>query len=257
MMEAHTSIREMKSDRYLHRTLLTLIIIAVIGFMLFSAIQGFDFGAYPVVTHVHAVAMSLWLILLAVQSKLGSSGNLVLHRRLGWAGVGLVSFIFLSGLLVSFQTLVHGRVPPMFEPGYFLILGLTNISLFAIFVFAAVMMRRNTPWHRRLMLGALLVIFEPVVGRLLPFFVVPAIGGPQNLLPFLEQNRDAFELARMGVHLFIVTVVMLGDRWISGRFHPVYAYVIAGVLIVYSMANGVGDSMAVEAFAIGLIPATQ
>lgn len=240
-------------NRYLNRTLLILIFVSTISFSLFSLVQGFDFAAYPLVTHVHAVSMSAWLILLATQSILGSRGSLWLHRRLGWAGVGLAAFAAITGILTSFQTIALGRVPLVFEAGYFLILGIANMSMFALFVGGAVVTRRITSWHRRFMLGSILVIFEPVLGRLLPFFVVPAIGGPDNLLPFLEQHRDGFELFRVGVHLAIIMAVMLGDRAVTRRFHPVYGLILVGVVAIYAVANFVGGTALVESYAAGLL----
>lgn len=242
-------------NRYLNRALLSLIIIAIISFSLFSLIQGFEFAAYPLVTHIHAISMSAWLILLGTQSILGSRGSLGMHRRLGWAGVGLAAFVVITGVATAVQTIALGRLPLVFDAGYFLMLGIANMTIFALFVGAAIAARRNTPWHRRFMLGSILVIFEPVLGRLLPFFVVPAIGGPDNLLPFLEQNRDGFEVFRMGVHLAIIIVVMLGDRSVTGRFHPVYGLMLLGVPAIYAAANFIGGSALIETFAAGLAPA--
>lgn len=241
-------------NRYLNRILLGLIVIAMIAFSLFSLVQGFDFGAYPLITHVHAVSMSTWLILLGTQSILGSRGSLGLHRRLGWAGAALAAFAVVTGITTAFQTIAIGRLPLVFDAGYFLMLGITNMTLFALFVGAGIATRRHTAWHRRFMLGSILVIFEPVLGRLLPFFVVPAIGGPDNLMPFLEQHRDGFELFRMGVHLAIIAGVMLGDRAITGRFHPVYALMLIGAVALYAIANFVGGSTLIETYASGLAP---
>lgn len=239
-------------NRYLNRTLLILIVVSTLSFGLFNLVQGFDFAAYPLITHVHAVSMTVWLILLATQSILGSRGSLWLHRRLGWAGVGLAAFAVITGIATSFQTIALGRIPLVFDAGYFLILGIANMTMFALFVGGAVATRRNTSWHRRFMLGSILVIFEPVLGRLLPFFVVPAIGGPENLLPFLEQHRDGFELFRIGVHLAIILAVMLGDRAVTRRFHPVYGLMLIGVVALYALANFVGGTALVEAYAAGL-----
>ncbi len=242
-------------NRYLNRTLLVLIIIAMVGFTMFSALQGFDFAAYPLATHVHAISMASWLILLAVQTMLGSSGNIALHKRLGWLGMALAIFIVGSGITVSFTTLMVGRLPPFFEAGYFFTLGLSNMVLFTLFVLGGVLTRSNTAWHRRFMLGTLLVVFEPVLGRILPFFVVPAIGGPDNLLPFLEQNRMPFEVFRASVHLAIIALVMIGDRMVTGRFHPVFGLMLICVTAFYGVVNFVGGSEFVETFANGLLPA--
>ncbi|MEL7447967.1 MAG: hypothetical protein AAFN78_02090 [Pseudomonadota bacterium] len=241
-------------NAYLNRTVLILVSIAMVGFGAFSALQGFDFAAYPLVTHFHAVSMAAWLLLLATQSILGSGGKLDLHRRLGWLGAGLAVFIVVTGIAVAFKTIMLGRLPPIFEPGYFLMLGLVNMVNFAIIVAAGIATRGNTAWHRRFMLGSILVVFEPVLGRVLPFFIVPAIGGPDNLLPFLEQHRTELEVLRIGVHLAIIGIVMLGDRLVTGRFHPVFILLLLAVTALYAIVNVVGGSAPFEAFAAGLQP---
>lgn len=252
---AHASdVTTMPGNAYLNRTLLGLILVAMLGFTAFSALQGFDFAAYPAVTHVHAVVMATWLVLLATQTILGSSGSLSLHRRLGWLGAALAVAVVATGVAVSYQTVSLGRVPPFFGPGYFMMLGLVNMANFAIFVGAGIATRKNTQWHRRFMLASMLVIFEPVLGRILPFFIVPAVGGPENLLPFVEQYRVEFEIFRASVHLAIIALVALGDRLVTKRFHPVFGIAMLAVLAFYLVVNFAGTSAPWEAFVAGLQP---
>lgn len=241
-------------NRYLNRALLALVIIAALGFTAFSALQGFDFAAYPAATHAHALAMAGWLVLLGTQSMLGSSGKIALHKRLGWLGAALAVVVVGTGIAVSLQTLSLGRVPPFFTPGYFLMLGLVNLTMFALFVGAGIASRKNTAWHRRFMLGSLLVVFEPVLGRVLPFFIVPAIGGPDNLMPFVEQYRMEFEIFRASVHLLIIAGVMVGDRLVTGRFHPVFGLALIAVFAFYLIVNFVGASVPFTEFAAGFGP---
>ena len=128
---AQRGLRE-RDSQYLNRALLTLIVISMIAFSLFSLIQGFDFAAYPMITHIHAISMATWLILLGTQSILGSRGSLGLHRLLGWAGVALAAFAVITGITTAFQTIIVGRLPLVFEAGYFLTLGLSSMTLFAL-----------------------------------------------------------------------------------------------------------------------------
>jgi len=240
-------------NRYLSRALLFLVLLALFAFGLVNTVLGFNFAAYPVITHVHAISMSAWLCLLATQSILGSRGSIALHRRLGWVGAGLAIFAAITGVATSFQTIMVGRLQ-LFDAGYFLMLGFSNMTLFGLFVSAAIIARRNTPWHRRLMLGSLLVIFEPVLGRLLPLFIFPFVGGPDEVLSFMESQRGAYELLRIGSHLILIGAVMLGDRLATGRFHSAYWYMLVGVMALYAVTNVVGGSEIVDSFAAGLAP---
>lgn len=238
---------------YLNRALLFLVFVALFVFGLVNSLLGFDFAAYPAITHVHAIAMTAWLFLLATQSVLGSRGSISLHRRLGWAGAGFAIFVATTGVATVFQKLVTGRLE-LFDPSYLMMLGVSNMTLFGLFMGAAIIARRNTPWHRRLILGSLLVIFEPVLGRLLPLFIFPFVGGPDEVLAFMENQRGAYEIMRIGSHLILIVAVMLGDRIATGRFHSSYGYMLAAIMALYAVTNFVGGSEIVESFAAGLAP---
>ena len=238
---------------YLNRALLFLVFVALFVFGLVNLLVGLDFAAYPVISHVHAISMTAWLLLLATQSVLGSSGSISLHRRLGWAGAGFAIFVATTGVATVFQKLVTGRLE-LFDPGYLMMLGRSNMTLYGLFVGAAIIARRNTPWHRRLILGSLLVIFEPVLGRLLPLFIFPFVGGPDEVLSFMESQRGAYEIMRIGSHLILIAAVMLGDRLATGRFHLVYWFVLIGVLALYAVVNFIGGIAGVDSFAASLAP---
>lgn len=244
-------------NRFLHRAMLALVLIAMVGFAMFSLAGATDITQMPLLTHVHAVTMGAWLILVAVQSQLGSHGPIALHRQLGRFGVLLAAFVVISGLMTSYHTIAIGRLPPFFTPGYFLTLGVLNIVMFAGFVSAAIVTRKTTSWHRRLMLASLIMLFEPVLGRVLPFFIIPFVGGPEAAMPVLMENRDALELLRLVVHSGIVGVVMLGDRLATGRFHPVWGYVLVAVIALYGLVNTVSGLPMVAEFAGGIAPAGQ
>ena len=47
--------------------------------------------SYPLMVHVHAIAFSAWLVLLATQILLIGAHRLDIHRRLGVAGAGLAA----------------------------------------------------------------------------------------------------------------------------------------------------------------------
>lgn len=244
-----------RENRYLNRAALSLIAIAVIGFALFNLSGATDITQMPMITHVHAVTMSAWLGLVAVQSILGSRGSITLHRKMGWLGVGLAVIVVVTGLMTAHHTIASGRLPPFFTPGYFLTLGAMNLALFTAFVAGAIALRRTTPWHRRLMLGSIIMIFEPVLGRVIPFFIIPFLGGPEAAFPWILENREALEIIRLGAHLGIVVVIMLGDRLISGRFHGAYALMVASVIALYAVTNTVGAAGPVAEYAAGLPPA--
>src|SRR3546814_9908486 len=72
-----------------------------------------------------------------------------------------------SSDLTGIASLVLNRFPPFFTPPHFLALTVTESLVFGAMVAWAIRRRRATDWHRRLMIGATIVILEPALGRLL------------------------------------------------------------------------------------------
>lgn len=54
-MTQASDITTAPGNTYLNRALLVLVGVAMLGFTAISALQGFDFQAYPAATHLHAV----------------------------------------------------------------------------------------------------------------------------------------------------------------------------------------------------------
>lgn len=204
------------AELFWHRMAIGLAIFVVFGFLQF-ALRGFvDPVAAPFWVHVHGVAMLAWLALLIVQPTLVSRDNLALHRKLGWAGAALAIFITCLGIFTGVASLVLGRFPPFFAPSYFLALTTVEALAFGLMVWAAVRRRHTTAWHRRLMIGATIVILEPALGRLLP---VPLMIGWSDI---------PIGLVQLGV----VGIIALYDRRTLGRVHPATKAIAAIVIAV-------------------------
>lgn len=177
----------------------------VFGFLQWAA-RGFVVPAtVPIWVHIHALAMVAWLALFVTQNMLAGRGNLPLHRTLGWASLALVIFVVLIGSFTGIKATELHRVPPFFTNAYFLALTQIEVVLFAAMFAAAITMRRQTQWHRRLMLGATVLLMEPGFGRLLPMPLLGPVAGP-----WVE---TAFQLA-------VLAIVMIHDRRTLGRIHP-------------------------------------
>src|SRR3546814_15722023 len=71
------------------------------------------------------------------------------------------------------MALVLHRQPPFFTPPFFLALTAVESLVFGAMAAWAIRRRRATDWHRRLMIGATIVVLEPALGRLLP---IPLLG---------------------------------------------------------------------------------
>jgi hypothetical protein len=71
----------------------------------------------------------------------------------------------------------NGTTPFFFLPAYFLVMNSLSILCFGGLVAAAILLRRRTEWHRRLLLCAVAVLTGPAFGRLLPMpLLIPHAG---------------------------------------------------------------------------------
>lgn len=188
--------------------------ITLTGFVLNAALGRVDIPTLPVWIHLHAVVMVSWLALFITQNRLAASGNLKLHRRLGWAGAFLVCAIVGLTSFTGVMAVVLHTQPPFFSPPYFLALIQIEAVAFAGMVYAAIVNRRDTQTHRRLMFGATIILSDPGISRILP---MPLLG-PWG--PWLSMTVQLCFVAAMAVH----------DRKTLGRVHP--ATFSAGLVVV-------------------------
>lgn len=221
---ATTSAGAASAERFWQRMAIGLALFIVFGFAQF-ALRGFvDPVAAPFWVHLHGVLMLAWLGLLIVQPTLVARGDLPLHRRLGRIGAGLALVIAALGIFTGLASLVLNRFPPFFSPPYFLALTTVEALAFGLMVWAAVRRRHTTEWHRRLMIGATIIILEPALGRLLP---MPLMIGWSDIPVGLVQ-------------LAVVGLIALHDRRTLGHVHPatkaVALVVIAVRIAIYLLA---------------------
>jgi hypothetical protein len=200
---------------------LGLSLFIVFGFLQFAARGFVDYRAVPLYVHVHAVVMVSWLALMVVQPVLVSRGNAALHRRLGWLGAALAAAIVVVCSLVSLWIAQAHMQPPFFTPPFFLALTQLGALAFGGLVTTALVRRRETEWHRRLLIGALVVLMEPALGRVLPMPLIQPYG----------------EWAVLAVQLGVLAVVMRHDRRTMGAIHPATTAAAAVIVLVHCVVE--------------------
>lgn len=174
------------------------------GFAQFELRGLAPFGKFGWEIHAHAGAMVAWLALSVAQPWLAATGNVAIHRRLGWASAGLIVAVPVIGSMAGFAALRAGLVPPFFTPAYFLALVNVGVVLFTGMVVAGVAMVRRIDWHRRLMLGSTALILEPALGRTLPMPLMSWWG----------------EWVAMAIQIGALGWLAAHDRRTLGRIHP-------------------------------------
>lgn len=145
--------------------LMTALMVA--GFSLQFAMGRSTFAA-PLLVHAHAVVFFGWVVIYLAQNVLVARDAMSLHRRLGWIGAFWVVPMLVLGLAVTLSMVRQGHAPFFFRPLHFLIFNSLTLVTFAGLTAAAVALRRQTQWHRRLHFCGMSLLLGPGFGRLLP-----------------------------------------------------------------------------------------
>jgi len=199
---------------FFRRMAVAIALFIVFAFAQWSARGFVDLPAVPWWVHVHGLVFVSWLALFVTQNLLAERGSLALHRKLGWTGVGLAVAMVAIGMFTGFKAIELHRVPPFFSNAYFLALTNVGMLIFGGMVVWAIARRREVEWHRRLMLGATILLLEPALGRLLP---MPLLGPWGQLL-------------EVSLQLGVFMIAIAHDRRVRGAVHPALKWGVAVLL---------------------------
>jgi hypothetical protein len=133
----------------------------------------FGFPALPGFLRLHGLVMTLWFVLFFVQAWLITVHRTRLHRQLGVFGVGLALLMVAVTGTVVIRAARRGftAFPETVKWPGFLLLSLGIVLTFAALFCAAVLLRRRTAIHKRLMVLASLSIWGPAISRLPLHFI--------------------------------------------------------------------------------------
>ena len=191
-----------------------------------------DFSGLPLHVHLHGAVFSAWILLYMLQNWLVDRGSIALHRRLGVLAAGLAAVMVVVGVATTILAIELHRVPSFFPPGVFLMLDLLGIGGFGALTAAAIAMRHQPDWHKRLMLCGTLLVMSPALGRLLP---MPALGAYGPAAVFIAMV------------LYVIAAIAF-DLRLRGTVHPAYWWG-GGVLVVTQVLVGpLGFSTPVQAW---------
>lgn len=194
-----------RDERFFFISAIVMAGVVVAGFGLALGLGRSSF-AVPARFHVHALLFFGWTALYVTQNALAGTGSLALHRRLGWVAAFWLPLMVVSGIYLTAANVREGRSPPFFEPAYFLTMNPLHILAVAALAFAALRLRRQTQWHRRLMFCSMALLLAPAFGRLLPMPLLVPYAGMAVVVPCL---------------LFPVAGA-IRDLRVSGKVHPAW-----------------------------------
>lgn len=169
----------------------------------------------PVILRVvvlHSSAVFAWFVLFFVQAVLISVQNRRLHMKLGWLGVAIGAAIAGTGPWVAIRGVQHTPDLRVFAWPYprFLLIMLTEIVLFTVFVTIGVVNRKRPRIHRPMMLMACLCLLSGATART-PFFrAIFGVGAVGFFGP----------VAVIGAVLVLVRMAMTRrvDGWLAGGY---------------------------------------
>jgi hypothetical protein len=128
-------------------------------------------GAAPLrpLVFVHGALFTVWVVLFLTQTALISARRRVLHRRLGLAGLGVVTAIVAIGipLIYAFEQ-SHGAERPA-TLAVHLFSNAAPLTLFAGFALAGIAWRQRSDVHKRLMLFATFALQPAGFARLIGY----------------------------------------------------------------------------------------
>lgn len=190
---------------------MTLVLVA--GFSVQLAMGRSSFAA-PLLVHAHAVVFMGWVGIYLLQNVFAATGRQDLHRPLGWIAAAWLVPMLVLGCAVTVAMAQRGQVPFFFTPLQFLVFDPLSLFTFAGLTVAAILLRRQTDWHRRLHFCAMAVLLGPGFGRLLP-------------MPLLAPW--AWEATVVACLLFPLAGVV-ADLRRDGRVHPAWGAGLAALL---------------------------
>ncbi len=171
----------------------------------------------PLLVELHGLVFTAWILLFIAQTTLVAARRTDIHRRLGWVGAALAATLVVVAWLTALGAVRHAVLVGDAEAARaFFAIPISDIVVFAALVGAAIVYRRESSSHKRLMLLATLGILDAAVARWPLHFVQTTRWGQYVVL-------DA-----------IVLAVVAYDTMSHGRLAGVYAW--GGTLVVGSHA---------------------
>ena len=151
----------------------------------------------------HGLAFTLWLLLFWTQTALLAADRRDLHMRLGTFGMALAVMLIPVMYLVAVGQVVRANQPPFTTPLAWTAVPLAAIPSYAILVGLGWACRRQAQVHKRLMLGAALILVGgPSIGR---FPIAP----PTMTVHMVQQT----------IACLLFLPLFWWDRKTLGRFH--------------------------------------
>ena len=206
------------------RTMIAAVVFAiwlaiVIGFGM-DIVRRSHTGAlhFALIVHLHVLAYTGWLALLAAQVFLVRTGRVAVHKRLGLAALVLLPAMIVLGPATAYYGVANNPYMPDKWIAW-LSVNYTNAVGSAVLLAAGFLMRRNPSAHKRLMLMGTIALTEPGFSRIWLDPLSTRLG--EGYLPF-------YFSAYIGTFVLVLAV---GAYDLATRRHLHPAYVASALWI--------------------------
>jgi hypothetical protein len=214
-----------------------IFVIALIGFSRTYYLRAwFDVPPLTVRLHLHGLVLTLWLVLFLVQSTLISLSRRRLHRRLGFAGVGLAVAVIVTTYIAAIEAAHLDGSRGGITAADRLYSAVVLLVLFGAFVALGTLFRKRPDIHKPAMLLATITIVGPAATRAVVLLLGRGIRDPHVIV------------------MSVLLLVALASDWRS-RGRPHWVLGCGGLLLIVSQVTRrlVGDTETWEAIGNWLI----
>lgn len=212
-----------------------LVVLVFLGFAPTYYLRPQSAGPIPAYLHVHGAAMTIWFLLLLVQTGLIATRRRAVHRQLGLLGAGVAAIIVLLNPPVVAWSVPHllAAGDPIQLAALIVVADLLLVGVFLVLVSLAIRWRRYPETHSRMLLLASLAVSGPALGR-------------------LSLNLLGTPLAGVIALMSLPLLVVVHDRVLMKRVHPATAWgaaaIIGSVVLSIAVANTAAGSAIVQWF---------
>lgn len=137
-----------------------MLIIAVGGFGLNAVVNPESIPPNSTYLITHGTCMTLWYLLVVVQSGLIRAGNIALHKQLGKSSIVLAIGISVSGIFVTINRYARSEDAAIVMASMVMLVSFIFLYAFALYHY------KRPAIHKRLILYASLSMLVPALGRL-------------------------------------------------------------------------------------------
>lgn len=209
-------VRDRATFFYLGYGLIGLLVVAVgFGFTYGLPLARGTFSA-PWFVHLHGASSLAWVLLFIGQAALVKAERTPSHRKVGRIALPLAVLVWGSGIATAVWAANRDILEQSTAATSAFLGTLTGLSIFVLIVGAAIVARKRSDWHKRLVLLATIHLLWPAFFRLRHW--LPAVPDPEIWLALVMAYSP-------------ILVAAARDRWIYGKVHPVWL-VVGPVLVL-------------------------